>query len=735
MALGQQQQQRFMELSIAQIDTGFVPTDVMGDEAVGVPGHWSIHAAVITAELPTTERAAGILDQLVGATATLTMTFGGDQDKARHVHGVITAAEWLGTDAQSAGHTNQDRFHRYRLEVQPKAFLLDLTRRSRVYQQVSAVDIVRRLLDEHALAAELTVDTATLKAQDQPVLAYTVQYEETDLAFMTRILAESGLWWTLIHGAESTSLVIGADPHGFADLQAEGGKRLVNWSPSATAKALPDGKRVEAVLQASPCRRMATGAVRVRRYDPADPTVPQQAQAQAEGMPEKAPSGETYLPGQVLPDPAVLARTQLARQLGDVRTWTGRSDVRALQPGRVVTIVPAPDDQAPAAPGAPQTAVALLSVSHEAHQRAESASEAIGGASYVNTFTGVPPDSGWRIPLPPRPQIPGFITAHVDGPSSDEMAPAPLDDQGRYRVKLHLDREKTDPGKGSLPVRMAQPYAGPPTARNDRSGMHAPLHVKTEVVLAHLDGDPDRPIIAGAVPHALTRSPSDQENAPHTVLRTVGANEIVLDDTKGAERLRLVAERDHQTFVYHDEVRQVGNVQTTWIGFPLAQQNPGGPAANKLQVLADQKHSAAGSDDGKGSGKLEFIMLGSVLAVGGFYQIAVGAAMNTTVVGAKTEQVGLYHHSTTMGYRKIEVGEDFSVSVKGEHSEIAEKDRKIETKKKFSLTAADEITLTVGKASITMKKNGDITIKGSKISTESSGDTVMKAANILQQTS
>jgi type VI secretion system VgrG family protein len=712
MALGQQQQQRFMELSIAQIDTVFVPTDVLGDEAVGVPGHWSIHAAVVTADLPTTERAAGILDQLVGATATLTMAFGGAEDKARHVHGVITAAEWLGTDAQSATNTNRDRFHRYRLEVQPKAFLLDLTRRSRVYQQLSAVDIARKLLDEHKLAAELAVDTATLKAQDQPVLAYTVQYEETDLAFLTRILAESGLWWTLIHQAESTGLVIGADPHGFADLQAGGDKRLVNWAPSASAKALPDGKRVEAVLQASPCRRMATGAVRVRRYDPGDPTAPQQAEALAEGMPEKAPSGETYLPGHVLPDAAVLARTQLARQLGDVRTWTGRSDVRALQPGRVVTLVPAADDQGPAAPGAPQTAVALLSVSHEAHQRAESASEAIGGASYVNTFTGVPPESGWRMPLPPRPQIPGFITAHIDGASSDEMTPAPLDDQGRYRVKLHLDREKTDPGKGSLPVRMAQPYAGPPTARNDRSGLHAPLHVKTEVVLAHLDGDPDRPIIAGAVPHALTRSPSDQDNAPHTVLRSVGANEVVLDDTKGAERLRLVAERDHQVIIRHDETHRVGNQLKLYVG-----KDVDGAFDAKAESAAGEFHPDA-KPPGT-FGKLEYVFPASLLAVGGFYQIGVAGDMNTTVIGARTNQTLGFQHDYIKGVSKTQIDGKSEVIVKETHQFKA---------KAIMIEAEDELTIVVGKAKITMKKDGDIQIEGKNLIQKASGNITGKAS-------
>ena len=164
--------------------------------------------------------------------------------------------------------------------------------------------------------------------------------------------------------------------------------------------------------------------------------------------------------------------------------------------------------------------------------------------------------------------------------------------------------------------------------------------------------------------------------------------------------------------------------------FHLGAADVEAPVVKRIAALAEQKHASAGSDDGKGIGKTEFVMLGSVLAVGGFYQIAVGAAMNTTVVGAKTEQVGLYHHSTVLGYRKIEVGKDFTVSVKGEHSEIAEKDRKIETKQHLVIDAAESITLRVGKSKFTMNKAGEIVIEGKELNIKTTADTVIKAKNV-----
>ncbi len=727
-----QRKPQFITLDIACGSKAvFIPTDVVGIEEISSVGVWTMQAAVSVPSLPD-DSYTTIIDQLIGATASLHIDYGADQDLMRHVHGLITMAEWLGTDAQVGTGLNQDRFHRYRLELQPDIALLGLTTRSRVIQKQSAAKIAEDLIRKHSPTLQVSFSADGLKGEDKPELDYVVQYQETDLAFMTRVLAESGLYWTTIHDAKRCTVVLGSGPNNFTDLLAGGDKRVVNHAPAAGLKAQPDGGRVEAIVLAAPRRRMITGSVELRRYDHEQPDAPQFATARADKPPTLAPVGQSYLPGHRLPEPDRAARAHQERLAGQVRTLTGRSDVRALQPGTVIRYCSEKDDQqlTQAADGdSGVTAVAILSIRHEATQKAESASQSMGAATYRNDFTAIPANAAWRLPLPPRPVIPGFITARIDGSSKDQLATAPVDDQGRYNVKLFLDREPTDAGKGSLPVRMAQPYAGPPTARNDPAGFHAPLHIGTEVVLAHLDGDPDRPIIAGAVPHGTYPTPAAQGNADHTAWRSVGANEIVLDDSKGHERLRMVAERDHQTFVYHDEVRQIGNSQTTWIGFPVAKQNPGGPAANPLESGVSNTHSAA-SPPGAGFGKTEFVMLGSALVVGGFYQIAVVGAMNTTVGLSKTEQVGAFHHSTTLGYRKIEVGKDFTVSVKGEYSEITEKDRKIETKKNLIIDAAETITLRVGKSKITMNKDGEIVIDGKELNIKTTADTVIKAKNV-----
>jgi phage baseplate assembly protein gpV len=110
---------------------------------------------------------------------------------------------------------------------------------------------------------------------------------------------------------------------------------------------------------------------------------------------------------------------------------------------------------------------------------------------------------------------------------------AEVDDVGRYHVRFMFDTSSAPSGKASRPMRMAQPHAGP------NYGLHFPLRHGVEVVLTCINGDPDRPIITGAVPNPATPSTVISKNNTHNLIRTGGGSEIDIDDTTGSERIRL----------------------------------------------------------------------------------------------------------------------------------------------------------------------------------------------------
>lgn len=127
---------------------------------------------------------------------------------------------------------------------------------------------------------------------------------------------------------------------------------------------------------------------------------------------------------------------------------------------------------------------------------------------------------GYRPPLrTPRPRIHGVVTGVVQagtGSSNNQF----LDEQGRYLVKLHLDQTpRTMPR-----VRMAQPHSGADY------GHHFPLRAGAEVLVAFLDGDPDRPVVVGTVPHPLKRSPVTNADPEKSRIRTRSGIKIEIYD-------------------------------------------------------------------------------------------------------------------------------------------------------------------------------------------------------------
>ena len=151
---------------------------------------------------------------------------------------------------------------------------------------------------------------------------------------------------------------------------------------------------------------------------------------------------------------------------------------------------------------------------------------------YFNNFEAIPSDVQFRPPQKSeKPRFYGILNAKIDAAGSGKYAE--LDDQGRYKVVLPFDESGRKDGKASAYFRMAQPYAG------TDHGMHFPLHKGTEVLLAFIDGDPDRPIINAAVPNPETPSQVTSGDQTMSKITTAGGNKIHIEDQEGSERILM----------------------------------------------------------------------------------------------------------------------------------------------------------------------------------------------------
>lgn len=145
---------------------------------------------------------------------------------------------------------------------------------------------------------------------------------------------------------------------------------------------------------------------------------------------------------------------------------------------------------------------------------------------FSTKFKAISNQSQFRPKLAtPIKRIDGIIPALLDSETSGKYAQ--LDDQGRYKIRL-LHSNKPD-GQASGWVRKMESYLG------DEYGIHFPLHKETEVCIAFEFGNPDRPIIMGAVHNSTEKNVLTSKDQKNSIIKTAGGHTIVMGDQEGQE--------------------------------------------------------------------------------------------------------------------------------------------------------------------------------------------------------
>lgn len=361
-----------------------------------------------------------------------------------------------------------------RLRLRPRLSQLELSRRSRFFQRMTVPEILSQGLDE--LDVELELDGR------YDVRATVTQYEETDLDFLSRLMEHEGICYYFRHDAEAGPRLVVTD-----DTLSRGGSEPV--------LRLGDGPGE--VLDLTSRRRQLPRRLILTDSSAHDPQLPLEGEAtvdpEGHGVVSESSAGfDTPAEGQRLA--GIRAEELRCRQ----QIFHGRGQWLALTPGESVRI----------------DGVTLL-ITEARHSL-----DLVRGES-VLSFEGVPATRRFRpTRSTPRPRVTGALPARTAGTSGR----AEMDDQGRYRVELPFDVEGGEPSS-FLPL--AQPWSGA------GQGMHFPLDAGASVLWSCINGDPDRPVITGAVPTALAPSPVTRQNQSRSVIRARGGAQIEFGTSGG----------------------------------------------------------------------------------------------------------------------------------------------------------------------------------------------------------
>jgi hypothetical protein len=327
---------------------------------------------------------------------------------------------------------------------------------------------------------------------DYPKLDHVAQYEETNFNFLSRITEHYGIFYFFENDGEHDAVVF-IDDNILAPTL--GGGQDLSWKAWTVGveEAFSDTiHRFNAHCDSVPSRFFLSD------YNYRLPHVPLlvDAEVDPEGSGNWCEHGANYL----TPDEGQFLVRLRAEELKSRRVrFEGQSQVPRLSAGYVFSLKSHPFK-------AWNRKYLALSVRHHARLPRPGVDQDLTSAKlgYWNEFSAIPVDVQFRPERrTPKPRLDGLLNGRIEGDGTNLPM---LDDQGRYRVRIPFDLSGAPEGKGSRWVRMASPFGG------DGDGMHFPLFPGTEVVLGCVNGDPDRPMILGAVPNPRNKNVVTNEN-------------------------------------------------------------------------------------------------------------------------------------------------------------------------------------------------------------------------------
>ncbi|MFT4512415.1 MAG: type VI secretion system VgrG family protein [Planctomycetota bacterium] len=423
----------------------------------------------------------------------------------------------------------------YRAVLVPTLQNLQESHRSRIFVEETAPTIVAKLLEEGGLLNErdfyfsesmqqaLGVAEPTERAR-YPQREYVVQYGENDLMFVHRWLEHEGVFYWFENQEEWEEKLKFGDSNGsFVPLPIVSS---FPYRPVSTSET--GGQDYQMAVSALKCsvQRLPNNVV-LQDYNwrqPSNLRVEESVRDDSGGV--QYEYNDHY---KSLAQGKELARIRAEELACRAKTIHGESDARNMRPGFTMQLAGHPRDDL-------NGELLIVEVVHTASQEISFDRQAVTSVSYKNSFVATPMDRPYRPAcVTPWPSIKGVINARIDGTSDGTYAD--MDKYGRYKVRVPFDVFGDDKSEGlaSRWIRMVQPYVG------EQSGMNFALRKGTEVLLTHIDGDPDRPLISGAVHDGLKPALVDGGNSSQSRIVTASGNELTFEDQDGKQGVTMIA--------------------------------------------------------------------------------------------------------------------------------------------------------------------------------------------------
>lgn len=464
------------------------------------------------------------MSSLVGQEMTVALSLEGT---TRYFSGIV------GEMSQGMTPSTTDLFETYyHVKLYPTFWLLKFTCDHRIFQNQSALTIIKTIFSEN----HLTNFTDKTTSKGKTVREYCVQYGESAFDFVSRLLEEEGIFYFFKHSASGHTLIL-ADSNDAFTAQPDSAVTLI--------QSMVGDPEPNKILFCSLHHQVVPQSFATGDFNYSISTTPFRASVTGVGA-----GGEVRrYPGRYVADSEGETVSTLRIQALEwpKETLQGRSTVSEMTSGYTFTLSTHV-----------RTDMNKEYVVYRVHHKLNMQER---GAFYENTFTAFDSTVAFSPPIvTPKPRIHSTQTAIVVGKAGEEIT---TDNYGRVVVKFHWDRLGAGDETTSCMIRVSQAWA------MSQWGVLFVPRIGQEVVVSFIDGDPDRPLITGCVyncdhlPPYLPGEPTKSTIKTNSSKGGGGFNEIRFEDKKASEEIFVHAEKDMNRVVENDRTLKINKGDDT----------------------------------------------------------------------------------------------------------------------------------------------------------------------------
>ena len=614
---------------------------------------------------------------IIGQTVTLQIDT--ESKTNRYLNGLVTDFGYICEDADEEG------YYAYSCIMRPFLWYLTQHIDSRVFVNKNVLDISKEILSLFGLPYQIKCQ------KNYRIRGFCAQYQESSFTFLSRLFEQEGIYYYFQHNNGSHELIIADDVGMLSEIIAP---TTLPYHSRSIAAGVPDHAYIDEWIELDSLK--STQFI-TQEYNYQNAKVPMQSLSNVHEFDGTQTEHYNFYTG--------FSDASEAKNYSQIRSEDLKAQTKSINgSGTALNIAPGFTFALNKHPhSSSNTNYFILSANYDFEEAGYTTGKQVG--KFRISFQVLPKSFVYRPALKtPKPQVIGTQAAIVTGPAGEEVY---TNEYGDIKIQFHWDRYGKNDENSSGWVRVAQGSAGA-----GYGSINTP-RIGEEVLVDFINGDADRPIVLGRLYNSAMNPPwgfpaaakqsgikSKSFNSP-----LANFNELMFNDTAGAELVNFQAQKDLTSLIKNNETRNVNQDRTTTIGnnetVTVVGDRSETVQKNETIAIVQNRNETVGQDESIGIGKNQSLNVGENQTIGVIQNQSVSVGQNQSIDVAQNRSRNVGQNET------IGIGASQAVTITNDQSIGIGKNQALTIGANRNKTVvANEVASVGGNRSQTISLNG-----------------------------